>query len=147
MSVNGASPCHCHDPSTSVTGINIDDVVRNVSIIDIDTKQRLRVFTDVIVVEGILIRPRHGDLELGLAGRLVLTPAPFLDGAHCRRLAMSMPEEEDAALGTNLRRGKKKSETRPPENRSRVRVRSIPTLPPEPSAGEDEGSLEETDTD
>ena len=108
MSVDGASPCRCRDPSTSVTGINIDNVVRNIAIIDIDTKQRLRIFTDVIVVEGILIRPHHGDPELGLAGRLVLTPAPFLDGAHCRRLAMSMPEEEDAASGTDLCRGKRR---------------------------------------
>jgi hypothetical protein len=81
MSASGASPCRHRGASTTVAGIDINDVIPNSAITEIDTEQPDSVITDVIVIldfqvevivaiEGILIRLRHGDLD---RGRLTLT--------------------------------------------------------------------------
>jgi hypothetical protein len=159
MSVGGVSP------STTVA-IDINDVVRNAVVTDIDTEHRRSVLKEVVVVldfqlvhevvavEGILIRPRHGDPDRRRAGRLTLTSSTVPQRCTWAPGHVYARGGRHDIRHRPAKRRKKESERdshqSESEHRSSIRVRvrfvDVPALP-EPGAREDEGHPEEIDTD
>jgi len=87
LSVEGAAPCRRLGPSSTIAGVDIDNIVRNAVVTDIDAEQRRSILTDIVIIlyfqvlrlrlgvramEGVLIRPGHGDPKVRQTERLTL---------------------------------------------------------------------------